>query len=125
MRSFFFLMLIAFLLITGITYGLYRQELVPDFNLLLAGNIILALIAVANFFIITRAAKNDNPNVLVRAKTVGAMLKFFVAIGALLLYIFINNRVINKPTIFIFLGMYLIYTVIETVKLARVVKGKA
>jgi len=125
MRSFFFLMLIAFLLITGITYGLYRQELVPDFNLLLAGNIILALIAVANFFIITRAAKNDNPNVLVRAKTAGAMLKFFVAIGALLLYIFINNRVINKPTIFIFLGMYLIYTVIETVKLARVVKGKA
>lgn len=118
-------MAVAFLLITGISYGLYQQGWVPDFKLLLAGNLILALIAVANFFIITRAAKNDNPNVLVRAKTAGAMLKFFVAIGALLLYIFINNRVINKPTIFIFLGMYLIYTIIETVKLARLVKDKS
>jgi len=125
MRSFFLLMAVAFLLITGISYGLYQQGWVPDFKLLLAGNLILALIAVANFFIITRAAKNDNPNVLVRAKTAGAMLKFFVAIGALLLYIFINNRVINKPTIFIFLGMYLIYTIIETVKLARLVKDKS
>ncbi len=124
MRSFFLLMTAAFLLITGIAYWLFRQGQVPDFNLLLTGNIILALVTVTNFFIITRAAKSDNPSVLVRAKTAGAMLKFFVAVGALLLYIFVNNRIINKPTIFIFLGIYLVYTVIETVKLSRIVKGK-
>lgn len=129
MRAFFISIIVAFLSICGICYFLDRQYFatnsgpVYSFKILLVANTLLALLSIGNYLIVYNASKNKNPNALVRAKTSGMMLKFFVSIAALLAYIFINNRIVHKPSIYVFFGMYIIYMIIETIYLTRIAKA--
>lgn len=130
MRFFLLLLIITFLVLCGVCLALHYQVFVPQrdpnyhLSILLIANVLLAVLSLANYFIILDGLKNDNPNALVRAKTGGMMLKFFVAIGALLVYIFINHRVtVHKPTIYVFMGMYVVYAIAEATTLSKVVKN--
>ncbi len=120
---------LAFLLVSGICYWLDQSIFslegnpVYSFKILMIGNILLALVSLFNFLIIKKAVGDKNPNALIRAKTGGMMLKFFVAIGAMLAYIFINNKQVHKPTIFVFLGIYIVYAIIEALELSKIAKG--
>lgn len=110
------------LLLSGLVYYLYSQNPAYDFVSLLIGNIALALVSLLSFNIIKRGIRSGNPNAFVRAKMTGTMMKFFICIAILLIYIFVNDRVIHKPSIFLFLGMYVVYSAIEAVPLSKMAR---
>jgi len=117
------------LILSGIVYYLFSQyPLQFELPSLLIGNVALAIVSLLSFNIIKRGIQSGNANVLVRAKMTGTLLRFFICIGILMIYIFVKKRDVSnpvvKPTIFVFLGMYLIYAAIEAVTLSRLARKK-
>lgn len=112
------------LLLCGLIYYLYTQNPAFDMPSLIIGNITLALVSLLSFNIIKRGIRSGNANAFVRAKMTGTMLKFFICIAILLIYIFVNDRKIDKPSLFLFLGMYVVYSAIEAVPLSKLASKK-
>lgn len=88
------------------------------------GNVVLWIIFMLSFQMIATSFKATNPNVMLRAKMSGTMLKFFAVVALVLAYVFYHDRVIpNKSSIFVFLGLYVIYMIIESVCLSTLSKS--
>lgn len=121
-HKFVITVVIVCLILSGLVYYLYSQNPAYDFTSLLIGNITLALVSLLSFNIIKRGIRSGNPNAFVRSKMTGTMLKFFICIAILLIYIFVNEREIHKPSLFLFLGMYVVYSAIEAVPLSKMAR---
>jgi Ca2+/Na+ antiporter len=79
-------------------------------------------VSLLSFNIIKRGIKSGNPNAFVRSKMTGTLLKFFICVAILLIYVFLNDRQIHKPSLFLFLGMYAVYSAIEAVPLSKMAR---
>lgn len=123
-QRFFISIIIVCALLCGLVYYLHNQTPAYDLIALIAGNIALAAISVISFTIINNGIKSDKAQAFVRAKMSATMLKFFMCIGLLLAYIFINNRQVHKPSLFLFIGMYVVYSAIEAVPLSKLARQK-
>jgi|SRR5690606_31656410 len=124
MRSAFLLtLLLLFVLCSGIIYYLDTLQVGFDFPALMVGNVLLAGISLLSVALVKRGVSSNNPNTFVRAKMSATMVKFFVCIIALLAYVFLNNRQLpHKPSLFLFVGMYLIYAIIESAHLSKIAR---
>jgi hypothetical protein len=115
---------IIFLIFSGLIYFLFTKNVAYDMPSLLIANLILACVSLLSFNIIKRGIDSNNANAFVRAKMTGTMIKFFVCIAILLIYVFLNNRQVHKPSLFLFLGMYAVYSAIESVPLSKMARKK-
>jgi cytochrome bd-type quinol oxidase subunit 2 len=84
-----------------------------DYNVAEAGNVLLCTLAMIGCAMHMKAVKNSNPNVFVRSIMLVMMIKFFVLIGALAVYLYTAGRMKNTPAIFICMGLYVVYTILE------------
>lgn len=123
-RKFHIALTTIFLVSAALIYYLYSQNPAYPLVTLLIGNAFLALISLLSFTLIKRGIDSGNANAFVRAKMTGTMLKFFLCIAALLIYIFVNDRQVHKPSLFLFLGLYVVYSAIEAVPLSQYSKKK-
>jgi Na+/H+ antiporter NhaD/arsenite permease-like protein len=112
------------LILSGLIYFLYTQNPAYDMPSLLIGNVSLALVSLLSFNIIKRGIRSGDANAFVRSKMTGTLLKFFICIAILMIYIFVNDRKVDKPTLFLFLGMYVVYSAIEAVPLSKMARKK-
>jgi len=115
-------MVIAMLLLAGLSVFLYQRDQHYDIAALLAGLAILAAVTFFSFFTISKGIQSNNPHALIRAKYTGTMIKFFTCIAALLIYIFVNERHVHKPSLFLFMGMYIVFAALEAIPLSRLAK---
>jgi|SRR5690606_22989183 Ca2+/Na+ antiporter len=113
---------VVFLALSGLIYYLSTQQPAYALGPLLIGNAMLALVSLLSFNIIKRGIKSGNPNAFVRSKMTGTLLKFFICVAILLIYVFLNDRQIHKPSLFLFLGMYAVYSAIEAVPLSKMAR---
>jgi len=67
---------------------------------------------------------SDNPNVFVRAMYANFMIKLFVCIVAAFIYFKAAKPNINKPGLFVCMGLYVVYTVIEVASLTKLLRKK-
>jgi len=95
-----------------------------DYQVLLAGNLLLYFVSLFAFLISNRALNASNPQAFVRAMYGSFMIKFFVVIIAAFIYIMQVKKNVSKPTLGIWAVLYIIYTVIETKALTRLLKQK-
>src|SRR5690606_10316387 len=110
--AFLLALLLVFLICSGIIYYTDTRAVGFDFGALMIGNALLAAVSLISALLIVRAMKGNNPNAFVRAKMTGTMLKFFICIIALLVYVFLHDRQLpHKPSLFLFVGMYVIYAI--------------
>ncbi|WP_118974616.1 hypothetical protein [Taibaiella koreensis] len=123
-HKFVITVIVVCLILSGLIYYLHEQNPAYDIASLTIGNVTLAMVSLLSFNIIKRGIRADNPNSFVRAKMTGTMLKFFICIAILLIYIFVKDRVVHKPSLFLFLGMYVVYSAIEAVPLSQLAKKK-
>jgi len=121
-RSFTISIVVAALLLGGLVYFLHDQNPAFDRLSLWIGDAALALISLFSFWTISKGLKSENNNVFIRAKYTGTLVKFFACIGLLLLYIFLHHKKVHKPSLFLFLGMYIVYAALEAVPLSRLAK---
>jgi ACR3 family arsenite efflux pump ArsB len=96
-----------------------------DQKVLIAGNILLFVITLISFLLAQRGLKSSNTHVFVRAVIGSIMIKLFVSIIAAFIYISIFKKQINKPALFICMGLYLIYTFLEVSILTKQLKLKS
>lgn len=93
-----------------------------DQNVLIIGNVLLFLISYISFMIAAKGVNNPNPHAFVRAVYGGIMLKLFVCIIAALIYISSAGKEVNRTSLFIWMGLYLVYTFIEVSLLTKLLR---
>ena len=96
-----------------------------DQKVLISGNILLFVITLISFLLAQRGLKSSNTHVFIRAVIGSIMIKLFVSIIAAFIYISVFKKQINKPALFICMGLYLIYTFLEVSILTKQLKLKS
>jgi hypothetical protein len=84
-----------------------------DQDILIYGNLVLFIVTLISFMVLYRGMKNPNPNVFVRSVFGSFMIKFFICAIAAFIYISQNKKNINKPALFICMGLFLLYLFME------------
>jgi hypothetical protein len=95
-----------------------------DYEVVVIGNLILYIVSMAAYLISSRAMRSSNPQAFVRAMYLSFMVKFFVVVITAFIYIMMTRKNVNKPALGICAVLYIIYTVIETKALTRLLKQK-
>ena len=122
-----FLPVIAFFLainaltLTGIGPGT-KWKL--DKDVITIGNLILFLATSLSYFFALRGLKASNPHTFIRSVYASILVKFFICLLAALIYIVMYKANLNKPALFICMGLYLIYTFMEVMVLMKIMKQK-
>ena len=91
-----------------------------DHEVLIGGNLILFIATALSFYISQRSLVSPNPRSSVGSLYGSFMAKFFIiAIAA-----FVAKKNLNKPALFICMGLYLVYTFLEVASLQKLLKQK-
>ena len=106
----FRLLILFFIIINGLTV-VFRSRLEDkgvDTDVVIIGNLILFVVSAISIWMYSKAGNSNKSHGMVRNVYGGFMLKFFALIVAAMVY-FYFAREINKPAIFICMGLYLVY----------------
>jgi hypothetical protein len=95
-----------------------------DQNVLIIGNLLLAVITLISFAVSAKGLHNKNPHAFVRSAYGGIMIKLFICIIAAVIYIATFKKDLNKPALFTLMGLYLVYTFIEVSQLTKLLKNQ-
>ena len=96
-----------------------------DKDVIVIGNLVLFLATFLSYFFALRGVKASNPHTFVRSVYASIMVKFFICLLAALIYIMMYKANLNKPALFICMGLYLIYTFMEVMILTNIKKQKS
>ena len=96
-----------------------------DKEVLIIGNLVLFLASIISFLVALRGLNAANPHAFVRSVYSSIFLKFFICIIAALIYIMAYRKELNKPALFICMGLYLVYTFFEISVLTKSLKKKS
>ncbi len=100
------------------------QRIGADQEVLIYGNLFLCIIAMVSFFISQKGIRNPNAHGFIRGMYGGIMLKLFACIILAFAYIASVGKAVNKPALFICMGLYLVYTFVEVSILTKLLKEK-
>ena len=114
--------LVGLIVITG--KGLLNKWGV-DLTVLVIGNLVLFLATSVSFAISYKGLKSANPHAFVRSVYGSVMIKFFVFAIAAFIYIQSAKAAVNKPALFVCMGLYLVYTFLEVSVLTKLLRKKA
>ncbi|HVF95815.1 MAG TPA: hypothetical protein VM871_00755 [Flavisolibacter sp.] len=95
-----------------------------DNEVLVIGNLFLFIITLGSFLIARRGLHSKNGNAFMRSVYGSIMFKMFLCIAGALIYIAVNKKELNKPGLFICMGLYLVYTFMEVSTLTRLLRQK-
>lgn len=120
----FFPVIIIFIVLNGFFISgrnmLARWQ--ADQDVLIIGNLLLFVVTLLSFLLAQKGLKTPNSHAFVRSVYGSMMLKFFVCLIAAFIYIFSFRKELNKPALFICMGLYLVYTFLEVAALMKLLK---
>lgn len=119
--------LIALFVFLNIILLSFRDALILrgfEINFILWANVILFLLSFSGFMIQTRGVRSANINAFIRGVYSSVLLKMFIIMGAILIYILVAGGQVNKPALFTSMAIYLLYTSIEVIQLMKIVRKK-
>jgi hypothetical protein len=123
-KSFFGIVSLLFVVISAAIYLLYRMHPEYDLPALLVANTLIALLSVLSYFMIQRQLKSARPQAFVNGVYGATLLKLMVCMGAIFGYLYTNREHLHKPSIFVILGIYMAYTLSETLLLSAQARKK-
>ncbi len=91
---------------------------------ILGANFILFALSIAGLFIQGRGAGSENLNAFLRGIYTSLLMKMFLIVGAVLVYITIMGGEVNRPAIFICMALYFLFTAIEIKQIMKIVRKK-
>lgn len=122
----FFPLIFTFVLIVLVLTAC--RWLVPDpridYTVIGFSNGLLFLLSLLVFRMQRKAMANANPQVFIRSVMGGMMIKMFIVIIAVVIYIFAGGKKISKAALFISLLLYLVYLAVEVFAVNRLNKRK-
>ncbi len=119
-------LLVVFVLLSIVIFMLCRVAPGYLFPVLEGGNLIMLALSLAAWFLVeAQTGKGKTPSAFIRGVSGASFLKLMVCMVAILIYVALNRDTIHKPSIFVLMGIYAVYTTVETImlsKLARIAK---
>lgn len=126
LRKKFMPVVALFVLLTGLIL-IFKPFLIQNgfnVNFLLVANLVLGLLSFYGFFIQTKGVTSPNINAFIRGVYSSILLKIFVVVIAIVIYIYITGGKVNKPSLFTSMVFYLLYTSIEVIQLMKIARQK-
>jgi len=119
-------MMVVFVILNALGF-MFRNQLVAkdvDFSMILTGNLILFVLGVFSLNRSLKAIDHPNPHVFVRNFYAGFLIRLAVVAVAAFLYIYSKKGDVSRASLFLFMGLYAIYSIIEVSALRKVLKEK-
>jgi hypothetical protein len=124
---FYLRLIVLFILING-TLIFWKGWLLgwgAHHNVLLIGNLALALITGLSYSMNRKGLNSSNNNAFVRMVYGSTLAKLTLCVVGIAIYVIINRSNTSRITIFTLMFLYVAYTVVETLSLQRVTKKKS
>ena len=120
-KYFIFIDTLIFIILGAIFYAIHNAA--PDYQLgvLMIGNAIMAILTATSYLIVKKTV-HERPQAFVRGVYGASLLKLMVCMFSILAYVLINRPNIHKPSVFILLGIYIVYTAAETISLSKLAR---
>jgi hypothetical protein len=117
---------ILFVLLNGVFLSANRvlAQWGIDVNVVIGGNLLLFIVTLISALLSRRSLKASNPNAFVRAMYASVMIKLFACIIAAFVYFTVVGKSVNKPGLFVCMGLYVIYTVVEISSLTKLLRAQ-
>ncbi len=122
-QKFIITLIVVFAALSGVFF--YMKSAAPEFrfNVLMAGNIIMAVLSLVSFLLATKDM-HSRPQAFVRGVYSASFLKLLVCMASVLIYVMVNKADIHKPTLFVLFGIYAVYSIVETTLLSKIARVK-
>jgi hypothetical protein len=123
-----FVPVIGFFILANILIFIFMKLLRSSgFNIsfLLGANAVLFLLSSFGFLIQTKGVKSSNVNAFIRSIYSSLLLKLFVIVAAIPIYILLLGGKVNIPSLFTAMVFYIIYTSIEVIQLMKIARKKS
>lgn len=113
-----------FLLLTFILFifGSSLEEYGFNIGFLLVANALLFILTFLGFYLQTKGVRSTNAHAFIRGIYSSLLLKMFVIVAAILIYVLLMGGETNTPSIFASMGIYLLYTTLEVVQLMKIAR---
>jgi hypothetical protein len=95
-----------------------------DKNILLIANALFLILGIITFRIQQKALQNSNPNIFIRSVMSVMMIKMFVCVIAVLIYVLSNRENYSRASIFAGVFLYFVYLMVEVNVLLKLNKQK-
>lgn len=95
-----------------------------DYTVLVFGNLMIFGISFLSYWMAVKGLTTKNNHAFFRWVYGSIMMKLFLLAGVAFIYIVMNKKEVNKPSLFFCMGLYIIYTFIEVSALMKVNKQK-
>ena len=113
---------VVFLLVVVFKEYLSSKDINTGF--VLGANFVLFTLSVAGLYIQSKGAGSANLNAFLRGIYTSLLMKMFLIVGAILVYITIMGGEVNKGAIFISMALYIVFTGIEVKQIMKLVRRK-
>jgi DNA-binding transcriptional MocR family regulator len=123
---FFIRLLIVFIIVNG-TFMLLKPRLLDaamHYNVLLVGNGVLALITALSYYLSRKGLATANNNAFIRMVYASTFSKLMLCLVGVAVYVLVNQSRISRATLFTLMFLYVVYTVLETWGLYKMLKKK-
>ena len=107
-----------------IIFGNSLKQSGLNIGFLLVANAILFLITFLGFYVQTKGVRATNVNAFIRGVYSSLLIKMFVIVVAIVIYILVMGGKTDKLSILSAMGIYIIYTVVEVVQLMKIARKK-
>jgi hypothetical protein len=84
-----------------------------DWEVVSGGNLVIYLITIVSLHMLTKGLDAVSTHAFLRSAYSGILLKLVTCAVAAFIYIAIAKQKVNKPSIFIMMALYLLYTFVE------------
>lgn len=101
---------------------LLQKNIDPD--VLIIGNLILFLVSVLSLYFHIKGFLDKNIQVFLRSAYGSLMIKMFGLAAVAAVYILVMKKEVNKPALFICMGLYIFYTALELRQVFVLLKEK-
>ena len=95
-----------------------------NINFVIFANLLLYLLSYFSFIIQIRGIESKSGHAFVRGLYTSLLLKMFVIIGGIFIYIYGFGGIVNAPALFVAMVIYLMYTTIEVIQLMKIARKK-
>jgi hypothetical protein len=116
-NKFYLLLLVVTIIVCGVEYLLATHFTI---QVILSGTIFLALVTLLSYWISVRSINDKNPNKFVRGVMGATLIKFLSCIIAAVVFLYQGK--LFKPDLFLLMGIYITYTILESVWLSSLTK---
>ncbi|MCC6186559.1 MAG: hypothetical protein IT256_05335 [Chitinophagaceae bacterium] len=122
MKQYFLFLTSLFLIFFGAISFWCNRHADYDLVAMQVANILLALLSVFSYFMLRKNMKVGRPRAFVNGVYGSTLLRLMLCMGSIFIYLFANKGNIHQPTIFVMMGMYVVYTAFETISLSKISK---